>query len=178
MSRLLIVGLSIVLLILAAEVVLRLLAARLPKPLDWHYWQAQAKVAAMEQLAQAGGASVAMVGSSLMNSAVDAEFLTEALGVKRPVFGAGLNVATMRTIERWTLGVVLPYLRPDFVVLGINTLELNDRSVVGERSLRLFEKSYGWRHLRRNPSRAQRLFGWLEDRVFLVRYRRFVLEHE
>jgi len=177
MSRLLTIGVPVVLLvILAAEVALRSLAPKLPKPLDWHYWQAQNKVTAMEQLAQRGGASVAMIGASHMNSAVDAELLTQLVGAKRPVFNAGLNAANTRTVELWTLGVVLPYLRPDLVVFGLNSSEVNESSSGGKRSLDKFEKCYGWRSRRQNSSRAQRLLLWLEGRSFLVRYRRFLQE--
>jgi len=158
------------------ELAIRVVAPRLPAPLDWHAWEAQHKVAAMQELVPMGGASVVGVGSSMMNTSLDANLLTEMLGSGSPVFNAGLNGATMRTIERWTLDVVLPMLKPHLVVLGLQSLELNDGSYGGKRSLKELKKSYGWRRRRTGASGPQRMLLALERRSYLVRYRRFFVE--
>jgi hypothetical protein len=111
----------------AAEIALRVGADRLRPPRLWHTWEAQHKVAQMDAMAARGRrASIALVGSSMTNAAVDPRQLTERLALGRPAYNAALNAAAARTIERWTLDVVVPSLRPDVVVVGLSSRELND----------------------------------------------------
>ena len=158
------------------ELVIRSLASRFPKPLDWHAWEAQHKVAAMQALAAEGGASVAFFGASDVNAAADPDALTSMLGSSRPAFNAALNGATMRTLEPWALSVVLPYLKPDLVVLGLHTYALNDGSYGGKRGANKFRRSCGWQRHCPTPSPPQRLLLSLERHLYLIRYRRFLFE--
>lgn len=167
---------GVVVTLLAAELAVRFLAPRVADLLVWRDWECQHKVDAIDRLARQGGASVVTIGASPMNSAFDPHLCTNLLGLSRPAFNAALNAATIRSLELWTLGVVLPRLRPDLLVLALNSSELSDKSLVGERWLRLFQMSMGWRRLRQDPSPTQRALLKLETWSFLVRYRHFFRE--
>ena len=160
---------------LIGEVVLRIVARRLPEPLAWHAWEAQNKVAAMQALARDGGASVVLIGASDINAGLDADAMTEMLGGDRPVFNAALNGATTRTMELWTLDVVIPLLKPDIVVVGMNTSALNDNGYGGARSAKKLRRSVGWRRAHSPKSGARRLSLFLEG-SYLFRYRNFLFE--
>jgi len=163
--------------IIAAELAIRAAAPRIAHLLVWRDWECQHKVAAIESLAARGGASVVCIGSSPMNSAFDAQHFTELARLGRPAFNASLNAATIRTLEPWTREVLLPKLHPELLILGLNSSEVNDNNIVGERGFKMFQSSLGVRRLRRSTATiGQRLILWLEERSFLVRYRHFLRE--
>jgi hypothetical protein len=167
---------SLLAVLVAAELTVRAAAPKVCDLLEWRDWECQHKVAAIEDLAGQGGASVVVIGSSPTNSAFDAHLFTARNGLERPAFNAALNAASIRTLELWTTGVVLPKLRPDLLILGLNSSELSDNNLIGERGFRQFERSIGWRRLWPNASVGGRLLLWMEKRSFLIRYRHFLHE--
>ena len=161
---------------LLAELAVRRAAPRVCDLLQWRDWECQQKVAAIDALAARGGASIVMIGSSPTNAAFDSHRFTQMNRLERPAFNAALNAASLRTLELWARDVVLPRLRPDVLILGLNSSELSDHNLVGERGYRQFVESRGWRALHPEASIGRRWLLWAEDRSFLVRYRHFFRE--
>ena len=167
---------SLAAVVVGAELMVRAAAPRVSDLLEWRDWECQHKVAAIDDLAERGGASVVMIGPSITNAAFDAHQFTETNRLPRPAFNASLNATTVRTLELWTRDVVLPRLRPDLLILGINSSELSDHSLLAERVYRQFVESRAWRALHPRASRGRRMLLWAEERSFLVRYRHFLRE--
>jgi hypothetical protein len=130
------------------------------------------KVAAANDLAKQGGASVVAVGSSMVNAAIDPELLSQLLGETRPSFNGGLNGAGIRLVELWTLRVLLPRLRPNIVVIGLGSHELNSGNTVAQRLLEGLLTSSAWSDLVGEGSLWERLIRGAEKKFFVVRYRR------
>lgn len=165
-------GSTIVGALLAAEIAVRLWTPR-ANFRDWSYWEIEHKVRAMDRLTKRRGASVVTIGSSAIQTAVNPELLSELLGSDRPAFNAALNGITARTMEAWTRDVVLPRLRPDTVVIGVDSITFNDNSVTGAA---IFDRLVGSRPYARlidEGSLTRRVLYRLERVSFLVRYRRF-----
>jgi hypothetical protein len=165
----------VITLLLLAELGVRAAAPKLRDPLLWPDWEAQHKVAAMDRLAERGGASVVFVGSSMVNAGIDPALMTRVLGEKRPAFNGALNGADMRVIEAWTRNAVVPRLRPRIVVIGFNTAETND----ARESTDLYD-AFVASPLGRVASEQggvlARVDSWLIEHSYLARYRR-VLRH-
>ncbi|MEX2554917.1 MAG: hypothetical protein WEB06_04735 [Actinomycetota bacterium] len=137
----------------------------------WNDWQATHKVAAIDALARRGGSPLVLMGSSMMDYAVDPGALSKLLGLKRPVFNASLNGAEARLMDFWLLNVVVPRLRPRVVVIGVSSRELND---LGEGTRRAFDAvrdSYGGRAVAGDLSPTERILELGERVSGLVRYR-------
>jgi hypothetical protein len=160
-----------VVLVLLAELVVRALAPRLPEPLLWNDHEVQNKVARADALGRAGPASAVFVGSSSMNAAADPRLTDRLAATERPAFNAALNGADMRSMEFWITQVVVPELRPEVVVLGTTSLELNDRGTTQGDFFRRLMRSEGARRLTGRLGRRGRLEAWAEDRSYLFRYR-------
>lgn len=159
-----------ILLILLAELAVRVAEPKLQDPLLWPGWEAQNKVKAMEALETKGGASVVFVGSSMVNAGFNATIATPELGFDRPAFNAALNGSDLRATSIWTRKVVAPRLRPDIVVVGFNSGELNDHwNEPDSLYSRLIESPYGKRAAERGV--LAEIDAWLIDRSALVRHR-------
>jgi hypothetical protein len=173
-KRGLIVSIAVaVALMFGAELVVRAAASRLPEPLVWNDHEVQNKVARMDALGrQVAGASAVFVGSSSMNAAAD-PILTDRLieARTRPAFNAALNGADLRSLEFWVTRVVLPKLRPQVVVLGTTSLELNDRGITQTDFFRKLKRSEGARRLLGDLGPRARAEAWAEDHSYLARYR-------
>jgi hypothetical protein len=165
---------AVVLVLGAAEILLRRAASRLRPLSEWRNWEMEFKVAAVNNLSAEGGASVVAVGSSTMNAAVDPEVLSQRTDRTRPAFNAALNGAGMRLLELWTLRIVLPRLRPDIVVIGLGSGEVNKGNAVGKRLLDALLTSPAGGEDTTEGTRSGRLIRWVEERSFVVRYRRFL----
>jgi hypothetical protein len=160
--------------VVACEITLRRAAYKLHPLTEWQNWEMHHKVSAVNELACDGGASVVAVGSSMINAAIDPYYLSALLQSDRPVFNAGLNGAGTRLLERWTLDVVLPRLRPDLVVIGFGSHELSHGNLIARRLLDSLLTSRAWGELRGGGSVWDRVKRWAERRSFLVRYRRYL----
>jgi lysophospholipase L1-like esterase len=158
-----------VLVVVAGEGAVRAFASRLDPPLRWQNWEAQNKVARMDDLAARGGASVVFMGSSTVNAAADPLQFARLRPSSRPPFNAALNGADARLDERWLLDVVVPRLRPDVVVLGISSRDLNDNA--SHRQLRLYLASAAGRRAMGLESLTDRFERRAEELSYLVRYR-------
>lgn len=125
----------------------------------------------MDALGRRGGADIVAVGSSMVNAAVDPAALTRELGGRRPVFNAALNGAGARLLERWTLEVVVPRLRPKTVVIGVSSRELNDRGLDAAHAYDVVIGSRGFRDATGDGTFADRLEDRIAESSYLVRYR-------
>ena len=158
-------------LVLAAEAAVRAAAGTLPQPLEWPDREAQNKVERMDLLERRGGASIVFVGSSMMNAAGDPAAATRLLGARRPAFNAALNGADMRSMEVWTMRVVVPRLRPRAVVIGFSSLELNDNGITQREFYDKLRRSPAVRRALGTAGLLERAEGWVENRSSLFRYR-------
>ena len=137
----------------------------------WNDWQATHKVEAIDALARRGGSPLVLMGSSMMDYAVDPGTLSKLLDLQHPAFNASLNGAEARLMNFWLLNVVVPRLRPRVVVIGVSSRELND---LGEGTRGAFEAvrdSYGGRTVANDLSPAERILAVGERVSGLVRYR-------
>jgi hypothetical protein len=160
-----------ILLVLLAELAIRAAEPKLRDPLLWPGWEAQNKVVAMDRLGGHRGASVAFVGSSMVNAGLSAEVATRELRGKRPAFNAALNGSDLRATSIWTREVVVPRLHPDVVVVGFNSGELNDHwNEPDSLYARLIESPYGKRAAGEGGVLTQ-IDTWLMDRSSLIRHR-------
>jgi hypothetical protein len=160
--------------LVVGEIILRLLQRSLRPLTEWQNWEMHHRIAALNDLARMGGASVVVVGSSMVNAAVDPDRLSALLDRTRPAFNAGLNGAGARLLELWTLRIVLPRLRPSVVVIGLGSHEVSSGNVIARRLLDSLLTSSGWRDLEGGGSFMDRLIRWFGKRSFLVRYRSYL----
>ena len=154
-----------------AELTMRAAAAHLPKPLEWPDWETANKVAAIDSLAARGGASVVVLGSSIMNAGVDPALMSRELGDQRPVFNAALNGSNVPSTRLWALNVVVPRLRPKVVVIGIDGIELNGSGKGERRFFNLIRGSAGWRKAVGGASTYESIADHASDWSYLIRYR-------
>jgi len=165
-----------VLLLLAAEGVVRAGAHKLPRINQWGDWEVANKVAAIDQLAKKGGASVVVTGSSDINAGVDPLLLSLRLGGTRPVFNAALDGAGARTLNFWMTNIVVPRLHPDVVVIGLTSRDLNDLGSAANQIWDLVRFSPASIRAFGGGSLASRLDAELSNVSYLARYRN-VLRH-
>lgn len=170
---LVVVAVAVVVALIAAELLLRSVRPKLRPLSDWRNWEIQHKVEALDALARDGGASVVAVGSSTMNAAVEPDFLSKLTGRTRPAFNAALNGAGTRLIELWVLRILLPRLRPDVVVIGLGSGDVNAGNIVASDLLRSFLSAPAWEDLTKG-STPMRWMHLLERKSLLVRYRRYL----
>lgn len=156
--------------LLAAELIVRAAAPKLRDPLIWPDWEAQNKVAAMDRLAEAGGASVVFVGSSMVNAGINPREAARMLGVRKPAFNAALNGSDLRSIDAWTRNVVVPRLRPRVVVIGFNAGEANDNRTATDLYDRFGQSPLGRVAIEQGGLLA-RVDAWFVERAYLIRYR-------
>lgn len=158
-------------LLVAAEAGVRAAADSLPDPLRWNDHEAQNKAQHMAELASRGRhVDIVFTGSSSMNAAADPRLLGRlAPGVS--AYNAALNGADMRSMEFWLDHVVLPRLRPEVVVIGTTSLELNDNGITQRDFYRRLITSEAGRSLRGRLGRMGALEAWFEDHSYLARYR-------
>jgi hypothetical protein len=152
-----------------AETTVRVVAPHLATPNLWNNWEATNKVKAMDALGPRGGASVVLVGSSMMNAAGDPAALSRLIGAKRPVFNAALAGMTARLLNFWTLRVVVPRLHPRMVVIGVSSRELNDLAKAGD--FEAIRSSFEGRRLTNGLPPTQRVLTLGERYSYTVRYR-------
>jgi len=145
----------------SADLAVRAASSHFPPVLEWHDWETQNKIIAIERLAASGGASVVSVGSSMVNAGVDPVLLTRLDGDHRPAFNAALNGSDIRLTELWTLRVVVPLLHPRVVVVGLNLAELNANAISTRKFYNGFIHSVGWRRMSGTGSLWQKI----EDRA-------------
>lgn len=111
---------------LVIEFAVRAIERRLPEPLVWHTVEAQNKVRQMDQFATRGGASVAVLGTSVVISGINPDIIDAAIGGRQRVYNTALASGVPALMDPWTTGVVIPRLRPSLLVLGVTSYDLSD----------------------------------------------------
>jgi hypothetical protein len=81
------------------------------------------KEAAMRRLAEDDGVSVVFLGSSTMDAAADPSL--SSVGRQRGSYNASVGAGSLAMIDVWGRLLAVPVLRPDVVVVGIVSRELN-----------------------------------------------------
>jgi len=147
--------------LLFCEGAARVLAGQLPATSGWYSREVQAQVARIEQVSVEGGACVAFVGSSTVEAAIQSDVLTSHLG-HDDWYVAWVPGANALLLEPWTEEVVLPKLAPEFVVIGLTSMEVND----GNRTVSLVNSYYesrGRRELVGDLNIVDRVYAALEE---------------
>lgn len=157
--------------VVVAEFGVRAASSTLSPLNTWNDWEATNKVQAMDALAKRGGASVVFVGSSMVNAAADPALYSRLSGANRPAFNAALNGSGALLMDLWTLRVVVPKLKPDTVVIGVSSRDLNDNGRASNRAYRAIRRSPGGRTVGDDLSLTERVQSIAERASYLVRYR-------
>jgi hypothetical protein len=161
------IALVTVLVLLGAEAAMRVRASALPAPGDWAIPAIGHKFEQIRELEQRGGASVVFLGASTVDAGLDPDRFTVKPG-DRPAYNAAVRGGTMSVIATWAKHVAIPRLRPDVVVLGLSSRELNENDkprAVRERAFyeapavrELLGKTSMWERAERRLGRASALF--------------------
>src|SRR3546814_12307906 len=122
LGRVLLAALAV---LVVAEVGVRLVEDRLPPPPDWYSPEYGVKERQLRDLAAEGGASVALLGSSVIDVAVDPAGLDGPVTADRPAYNAGLIGANLEMVDVWSEHVVEPALAPDVAVIAISSRDVN-----------------------------------------------------
>jgi hypothetical protein len=159
--------------LLMAELISRVLAGGLPNP-DWNFAQTDRKVEEMQVMATAGAtADVALIGNSSVNAAFVSEDLERLTGFDS-FYNAGLDGAGMRQTEDWALNVVVPLTKPDVVVIGLTSRDLNDASTANAEVFDKYLNSRGRARFLDDETAGQRVQRALSEVSALVRISPFI----
>lgn len=113
--------------VLGAELAVRVLADRLPEPLDHFSVHAQRTVNDLEALEAAGVRSdLTFVGTSMVRRDIDANRAEELMPGIEWAHNVALPGAQTPVVERWMLEEVVPRIEPRRVVWGISSIDFND----------------------------------------------------
>ena len=158
--------------LLAAEVGVRLVEDRLPPPADWYTPEYALKQSQMAELAASGGASVVFIGSSVIDVSIDPAQLDGALTDERPAYNAALLGANLEMVDVWSEHVVEPTLDPDVVVIGVSSRDVNRNGASLEGQTPGFYRLPAVRRLLDTESPLERFERWAGDVSRLVHHRR------
>lgn len=157
--------------LLVAEVGVRLVEDRLPPPPDWYTPEYGVKEGQIDRLAGRGGASVVLLGSSVIDVAVDPVGLDGPLTSARPAYNAGLIGANLEMVDVWSEHVVEPALAPDVVVIGVSSRDVNANGAGLESQTPGFYALPAVERLLGTESTLERVERRAGDLSRLVRYR-------
>jgi hypothetical protein len=159
-----------VLLVVIFELALRVAEPRLPPVEPWSTSEVAAKVEQMEELKAAGDdIDIAFVGSSVVEEGLDPVAFNAVSG--EIAYNAGLGAASMRSVERWTLDVVLPLTGARTIVVGVTARDLNDGGISQIEFLDRLSSSPGMLRARTPGNPAEWVENWLHDHVAIFRLR-------
>jgi hypothetical protein len=164
---------AVVVVVAAAELVLRHFRDRLHPLSVWQNWEMEHKVASIDALAATGGVSVVAVGSSDVNAAVDPALLSDPSG-DGLVFNAAVNGLSMEALERWVLRVIVPRLRPRVLLIGLGSHAFNRNNKVAAARYESLVTSPAWGDLVGRDGPGARLIAWADKHILLVRYRSYL----
>jgi hypothetical protein len=125
----------------------------------------------IKTLASKGGASLIAIGSSAVDAAFDPSRLSPASVPTRPAYNAGTGAASLTITTGWSEFEAIPRLKPDVVVLGVTSRELNPNDPEQPTFTRDFLTSRGFKFVRGNESTMQTVERRLENASALFRYR-------
>ncbi len=163
MRRLIVLAAALVV-IVVAEGAVRWLAGGLEPPLEWYDEPTRTKAIQMDRLS-ADGASVVFVGTSMMRDAADPELMLAAGLPAVSAYNAALSNTAPVIVERWLKDHVVPRLRPDLVVWGLASFQLNDAAPSNLESARTYFAAP-----RSQRDLGSRLEATLDDLSYLFRY--------
>lgn len=157
--------------LLLAEVVVRVGRSQLTEPTAWPTPELQNKFGQIGARAAAGRRpDVVLVGDSMMDAGGDPAALGRAVpGVS--VYNAAIAGETLPVVADWTTRIVMPRLRPKVVVVGFSSNELNPRALDPETGVRAYRSSRAVRAAEGTGSVVDRADALLRERSMLYRYR-------
>lgn len=150
--------------VLASEVVVRVIDPALPVPIDHSTRDYVAKIDQMDAVGAAGGVDVVFAGTSQVMFSVEPAALADA-GVEWTSYNAAVPGASPAMNAHWILEEVVPRLRPSTVVYGIGPVDLHRTAATEMLEARYF----GSRAVR--PGLLADLERWAADGSALVRHR-------
>lgn len=163
--------------LLVAEVGVRIVEPRLEPPQDWFSPSTQRLVHDMEIL-RASGEEVELVlaGTSQTNTDLLPDVFELQLPAVDRAANVGLAAATTRVNRRWLLGQVVPRLQPDKIVWGVSSLDFNANR--RPNTFAMYTASRGGRRdlVGRVERRLARYSALVRHRELLVRPRDFVAD--
>lgn len=112
-----------VLLLLVAELGVRVIDDQLPSPQRWSREEEQIKADDLEALAAEPG-GVVFLGSSMMDAAVDPAHFLSVLERPGPAYNAALLGADTQITRLWATRFVAPTIRPSVAVIGVSCREI------------------------------------------------------
>jgi hypothetical protein len=166
-----VLGLALVVL-LVAELGIRLVEDRLPPPVEWYTPEYGIKEEQMADLGdRSDGASVVFIGSSVIDVSVDPSKVASPPEDERPAYNAGLIGANLEMVDLWSEHVVEPALRPSVVVIGVSSRDVNRNGAGLESQTAGFYKLPAVRRLLGTESAIQKVESRLSDVSRLFKYR-------
>ena len=134
-----VVGVAAVVLVVA-EVGVRLLAPYLPEPMLYADESTAVKVA---QLDRVGGAdrcaTVVVAGNSMARDDLVPSRMTAGLDDGVIVYNSALDAASPELLARWLPDHVVPEVDPDLVIIGLSSFDLNDSARISASALDGFD---------------------------------------
>lgn len=160
--------------LLVFELLARGISPFLPPYSRWNFEPVDVKVAQMTSIArQEGSVDVIFLGNSVGQAGFDPSLFAERTGF-RNAYNASLDGASARLLERWTLEVVVPLLRPRLVVIGLTSRDLNDNGRANASLYGKYMESEGRAVFLGRADFSERLEGWGARLSHLVRVRPFL----
>jgi hypothetical protein len=157
-------------LVVLAELGVRIRASSMPDPLRWSAPELQYKEQQIHRLQSRGGASIVFLGSSVVDVGVDPTLVAPRRG-GRPAYNAATGGGSIAMIDTWAERVAVPRLKPDVVVIGLVSRELNPNDPVQTRLERSFVASAAVRQLDGTETLAQRAERYADRLSALLKYR-------
>ena len=164
------IALVALLLLMGAEGALRMRASALPAPPEWPSPNLDRKIEQIDALSDRGGASVVFLGSSAVDSSLDPSAL-KLTKSNRPAYNASVRGGTIAMVSHWARTVVVPRLRPDVVVLGVASRELDENGAFMGAIERKYFDAPAVRHLDGTENVLQAVEHRLESASVLFRHR-------
>jgi hypothetical protein len=156
--------------LLVGELGVRAIASKLPDPQRWSGPEMQLKQSQIDELAEEGGASVVFIGSSTVDAGVDPSAIVDPAAT-RPLYNAATGAGSLRMIATWARHIAIPRLKPDVVVLGLQSRELNPNDPEQARLERDFVASPAVEEILGTESWLERVERAVEERSRLFEYR-------
>lgn len=164
-------ALAAVLLVVAAEVFLRVVPVGRVEPQVWPTAEYQRKVDDMDSRTATDENDVVFVGSSVVDVGIDPVIVDAARHSTIRSYNAALADSSGRIIDSWTRNVVVPKLHPSVVVIGVSSRDVNSRSP----DLASVERSYADAPAVRERLHKESISDVIErkasDWSYIVRYR-------
>jgi hypothetical protein len=161
------------LVLLLAELTVRVEASRLAPPLTWLTPEGQVKVGQMRALRAAGKTGgVVFLSSSVLDVGLDPGAFASDSGTKLRVYNGSLSGANMDELRWWADRIVVPLLRPRLIVVGLSSREFNANDPQAQKLAAQFFDSPSVRRVDGRETLGQRVERYAGDISYLFRYRK------